>query len=275
MLNSISETSKLYSQFYIGTGEKTKMYTLRHQFEEIVNYAGVGVCSNVVVMRDYYIRNLSIDSEKAVQSAKDQGYEVSAPKFSLQEIYRMDSVETEEKRVEAEERFKVTQKEKQDAEIELVKEHKFPFGRNAGMGLKELISKKGDGFAGYFMIQGRQEEASATIVLLGRVLEMLYPIIAENTFRDISGNGTYFGKVGIRQKLVNVKHVASYGYDGFYGYCFIEKFLTEGGQLLTYMGASDLDVEIGKDYVISFGIKEHELYKNEYQTKILRVKINS
>jgi|GEM_PF-6320235 len=265
----------MYSRHYISTGDQTKMYTLRHQFEEKVSFLGEGgVAESAVVMRDWHIQNLSNNSEQAIKRAGELGFKVQKPKFTLEEIIRRDSETVQAAREAAEERFLTTQKMKLDHELQLVKDHCFPFGRNEGRTFEWMISDKGDDWAGYWMNYGRQESANATVQFMGKVLESLYPEIARITFLSDSGNGKYFGKIGVRQKKIKVTNVASYGFDGFYGYTYIEKFLTESGELLMYMGSACIDCRKGDELVISFGIKLHETYEGEHQTKIQRVKVH-
>lgn len=267
--------TNLYSQYYIGTGEQTKMYTLRHQYEEVIFFStGEGISEQAVVMRDYYIQNLSINPQKAKQSAEDMGFNVALPKFTLEEIKKRNHEECEASRREAEERFLTTQKMKLDQELQYIKDGMFPYGRNEGRTLKQLHKEKGDSWAIYYMKEGRAENTTATVTLLGAYLEKMFPVLAEITFLDTSGNGEYFGKIGVRQKLVNARCVTKFGFDGFYGWVNVVKFLSESGELLMYMGGADIDCDLGEYLVMSFGIKSQEVYEGEYQTKIQRVKIN-
>ena len=267
--------SNLYSKFYIGTGEETKMYTLRHQYEEIISlHDGNGNYSQAVVMRDYYMRNLSIDADKAKEKAEEMGYAVSKPKFSLEEIARNENVQSAHEQAIAEDGFRTTQKQALDYEIQLVQEGLFPFGYSKAFPLIKIHSEKGDSWAKYWMKYGRQDDATATIKLLGAKLELLFPELAELEFMDKKGNGIYFGQVGVRQKKVVVRCVESFGFDGFYGYTYIKKFLTESGELLTYKGSASQDIELGEEVVISFGIKEHGVYDGVNQTNILRIKVD-
>lgn len=267
--------SNLYSQYYIGTGADTKMYTLRHQFEEKIAYmVSEGQYESAIVMRDFYLHNLSTDAKKAVEKAQAQGYDCAEPQFTLEEIQRREAGEAQAERDLAEERFRTTQQMKLDEEILLIQEHRFPFGRNIGSPLKKLVEEKGEGWAAYWMKDGRTEDTTATVTLLGKVLESLYPEVAEITFLDKSGNGQYFGKIGVRQKLINVRCVEYFSFEGFYGYVNVIKFLTDSGELLMYMGAADIDCEVGERLVVSFGIKSQEVYKGDYQTVVQRVKVN-
>lgn len=267
--------TNLYSKFYIGTGEQTKMYTLRHQYEEIISlHDGNGNYSQAVVMRDYYMRNLSIDADKAKEKAEEMGYEVSKPKFTLEEIARNENVQSDHEQALAEDVFRNTQKMVLDYEIELIQEGLFPFGYNKAYPLIKIHAKKGDSWVNYWMKTGRLDDATATIKLLGAKLELLFPKLAELAFMDKTGNGEYYGVVGVRQKKVIVRCIESFGFDGFYGYTYIKKFLTETGELLTYKGAASQDIELGQVVSISFGIKSHDKYDGVNQTNILRIKVD-
>lgn len=261
------------SQYYVGTGELNRMFTLRHQYEELVTYTTLdGGTKTIVVLRDIYLQNLSTDKAKAVQAAELLGYEVEEPLFTLEQIERLNNSRCEEARLASEYRDRVTQQEKLDGELARVKELRFPFGRDTGFTLDFLINEKGEGWAGYWMKQGREEDATATITALGAVLETNYPEIARVTFFSDKGNGKYYVGEG-RQKDVKVTCVACYGFDGVYGYTYIEKFVTETGELLMYMGSACLSTKKGDALVIDFGIKTREEYEGEHQTRIQRVKI--
>ena len=96
----------MYSRHYVSTGEQTKMFTLRHQFEEKVSFLGEGsIAQTAIVMRDWHIQNLSNDSEQAVKRAAELGYKVQEPKFTLEEITRRDCETVQAAREAAEERF--------------------------------------------------------------------------------------------------------------------------------------------------------------------------
>lgn len=267
------KNSNLYSQYYIGTGEQTKMYTLRHQFEEIISMPGTeGTVQQVIVMRDYYIQNLSIDADRAQSSAAEMGYTVSKPQFTLEEIIKRNSDEVEAQRLAAEERFRNTQKMKLDHEINLIIGGMFPFGQNEGRELSVLYEKKGDSWAAYWMKEGRRDEPTATVKLLGSRLETMFPKITEITFLDKTGNGKYFGQVGKRQKNIKARLVDSLCFEGTFGYTYIEKFLSTEGEILLYMGSVCQEARVGEYFEMSFSIKEQSVYKGEHQTRIQRIK---
>jgi hypothetical protein len=264
----------MYSQYYISSGEQTKMYTLRHQFEETVWFKGEGgEATSAVVMRDYYLRNLSTDSKKAVEVAKSLGFNVAEPKFTLDEIRRRTELEMEATRqaaLEREEAFLITQKMKLDHEIQLVSEGKFPFGGKKGVDISVIYSEKGNGWVEYWMKQGRQSEG--TIQALGAYLEANYKDIAKLTFMNKDGNGKYFGEPKEKMKDVEALHVESYGFDSRFGYTHVEKFITQTGELLVYMGSSVVDSNKGDNVKMNFTVKEHAEYDGVNQTKIIRLK---
>ncbi len=77
----------MLDHYYVSTGAQTKMYTLRQQFEEKVWFKlDCGKAESTIVVRDWYVQNLSTDKKQAVERAAELGYEVCEPKFTLQEI---------------------------------------------------------------------------------------------------------------------------------------------------------------------------------------------
>lgn len=271
----------MYSQHYISAGEQTKMYTLRHQFEETVWFRGEGgQPASAVIMRDYYIQNLSTDADKAVENAEKLGYKVAKPKFTLDEIKRRTEEELAQQREEArqaayerEQEYLTTQKMKLDHEIKLISEGKFPFGRNAERNIKELAEDKGNGWIEYWMKQGRLSEGS--VQLLGKYLESNYKQIAKITFMNKDGNGKFFGVVKEKMTEVSALHVHSGGYTGRFGFVNIEEFITDSGELLVYMGSANIDSQKGDNVKLNFTVKEHSDYQGVNQTKIIRVKVIS
>jgi hypothetical protein len=82
-------------------------YTLRHQFEDIVYLEG----ERRVVQRDWFVRNLATDRDRAVARAEELGYVVERPEFDLREIARREHDEV----VEASRSFRGGKYEGQDA----------------------------------------------------------------------------------------------------------------------------------------------------------------
>lgn len=265
----------MYSQYYISSGYQTKMYTLRHQFEEEVWFKGEGGKSeSSIVMRDYYIRNLSTDAEKAVEVAQSLGFKVNKPKFTLDEIKQRSKAEialAKQAAYEREQAFLTTQKMKRDHEIKMISEGKFPFGRNEGIEISSIADEKGNGWIEYWIKQGRNSDGA--VQALGAYLEANYTDVAELTLMNKDGNGLYYGEVKTKMTEVSARHVDSTGFESRWGYTHVEKFITETGELLVYMGSATLNSDKGDHVKLNFTVKEHSKYEGVPQTKIIRVKL--
>lgn len=114
--------------FYVSTGSLTRMYTLRHQYQQFIVVDGI----QYQVTRDEYIRNLSIDKDKAVEVAKMLGYEVSTPEFTLEEIQRNTSEAAQLKIEQLREREAAERISRDAGYIETIKTGRFPFGKYSG-----------------------------------------------------------------------------------------------------------------------------------------------
>lgn len=76
------------ARYYISTGAKECFYTLRYTYTEVVHFHTEGGVSFQSVVRDYHIRNLSINAEEAVAKAKEiTGQDLSAT-FDVNTIKR-------------------------------------------------------------------------------------------------------------------------------------------------------------------------------------------
>ncbi len=258
--------------FYVSTGEQTKMFTLRHQYEQDVWVnMGEGNAYKETVIRDIYIQNLSIDQDKAVKSAASLGFVVSKPEFTLDEIKKLNDALSNESRLLAAEQLRITQKMKHDEQVDLIKNGMFPYGKNKEIPFDKLIETNGASYIEYWIKEGAFTDNGITS-FMSKYLIRQYPKIARVALLADKGNCKYFGVVGVRQKAVKVTHVGGGGFEGYYGTTWIENFVTATGELLTYMGSASMDVEKGSEYVIDFGIKSQEIYNKKFQTKILRVK---
>ena len=80
------------SSYYVSTGAQNGFYTLRHEFEDIVYRQG----ERYIVQRDWFVRNLATDRDRAVARAEELGYLVERPEFDLTEIARREHDEVVE-----------------------------------------------------------------------------------------------------------------------------------------------------------------------------------
>lgn len=79
---------------YISTGAKSKFYTLRYCFQEVVyQKSGGSVTGSFPVLRDYHLRNLGTDKDRAMQLAKMITGEDLAAEFEVGQIGRRDRID--------------------------------------------------------------------------------------------------------------------------------------------------------------------------------------
>lgn len=259
---------------YISSGEQTKMYTLRHKFDEVVWFKGEnGKAESSIVERDWHIRNLSIDADKALEKAKALGYNVVKPTHTLEEITRnkaRSSEEVEAAKLAKEERDLTTQRMKLEGEIDAIKDGMFPFGKYAFTPFVDVLRLEGAGYIAHFMKEGKRTGATSTMKFMSEYLIANFTEIASYTFYKSSEQ--YFGEVGGKYKSIPVTVVGRFSFESFYGYTTVVKFLTNDGELLTYMGSSPISTDNGDKLTINFTVKQHLDYRGEKQAKIIRIK---
>lgn len=108
-------------------------------------------------------------------------------------------------------------------------------------------------FAGYLREQERMADAA-------RVRAQVRP-------------SRYLGAQGdkVLRLPCRIVHVGST--DGVYGTTHIYRFVTPEGDKVTWFSSNDLDLEVGKDVLLSGTIKKLEEYRSEQQTVLTRCKI--
>lgn len=252
------------STYYISTGELTRMYTLR------VRYMDTAVCEgeSYKFERDEYIKNLSIDSQKAKDSAKawldavrgEGKYTLSTSELpSLEEIRRG---EDDARRIAREEREAELERQYQDrlhAQVQTIHHGHWPFGVWQGEEFNRAPNS-------YILFWINLEEPEGTATVLQEVLKKRFPALADMP----KPNGEYYGTEGTREEFT-ATCIAIYGFEGYYGWTNIIKFVKDSGELLVYMGSGNVDVDLADTVTFTAGIKAHEEYDGEKQTKIQRI----
>ena len=84
----------------------------------------------------------------------------------------------------------------------------------------------------------------------------------------------WIGEVGDKIKMLPVKLMGVYGFNGRYGYSQVVKFKDEEGNVLTWFTAVNIPVEVGSDCLLSGTIKKHDQYKEEKTTILTRCKLS-
>lgn len=254
------------NRYYISSGEKNMMYTLRRRFDEWVSMSS---SDSVMITRDNYVRNLSIDANKAIEKAKlfikDGAILLSNSDNleDLEEIRRRESEEIKKERERREAQYEIERESRNNNyQNTIIYEQKMPFGVHCG----KIINTLPKGYL-LFWIEFDNEDDDVVIDCLQKYIISHFPELANIP----KPNGNYIGNPKERMKFTATL-VASFGFDGYYGWVNIAKFVTETGESLTYMGGNDIDLDIGDKMTFKATIKKHEEYKGEASTYINRIK---
>ena len=252
--------------YYLGTGEKTMMYTLRVQWFEKVMFEG----EHVTLERDSYIQNLSTNKHSAVQKAAEMGYTIELPLFDLEEIRRNDAEKIVRLREERELKEETERIAKEDALISIIKLGKFPFGKFREQNFEEADTS----YIIYWLKSDPQDSVTRSLVSMLRVkFKNLVKIL------DMKANGEYFGNPKTRYQNIKGTIIEKFSFMGFYGWNTVMKVISETGELLVYKGAGNLEMpngdypEIGDIITFAGTVKEHSQWKDENQTMVQRVKL--
>lgn len=251
-------------RYYIVPGAETKMYTLRVRYDDKIYFDG----ESTPVIRDEYIRNLSIDKDRAVLKAR--AFIGDATLLSdtdnledLEEIRRREAAEVAAAREakEAEERAERESKINQLVDY-IVTTKVMPFGKYKGDPISQLPRS-------YVLFWLRMDNDSTDPVLdaLQTVFKSIFPMLEDLP----SANGEYMS-VELKKRLTfDVTVVESFGFDGFYGWVSIKKYVTDDGYMLTYMGSGRSPGEVGDKLTIKGTVKKFEDYNGEKSTYLARI----
>ncbi len=242
--------------YYISTGSQTKMYTLRQRYEDVI-------CGRRVV-RDDYIQNLSTDVDKASEKARlIAGDHLDLGDLEpLEEIRRRDSVEVKKILAEKEAQDERLRRDRMEEHLSLIAAGVFPFGifRN------ERISTCPSSYALTWIRMELTADDYSPMLILQDAIKEAFPQLINLPVPT----GDYVGTIGKRQQFV-ATCAASFSFETYYGWSSIVKFVTDSGELLVYMGSGNVQDEIGQKYFFAAGVKSHEVYEGEPQTKITRI----
>lgn len=258
------------STFYISTGEKNMMYTLREQWKEKVTTAHGAV---VEVIRDMYHRNLSTDAKTAQKVAMVLGYFVGKPEFDLKEIERskerMKQADLEAIIAEREAARIASIKQAELEKLNRIADGKWPFGYDTGKPIEDVIASRGFGYALWWT---RMEEKDVVVEELCRYFEANFENV-RNVLNAPKPRYYYMGEEKEKFKDVPVTYVKSTSFDGYYGTTYIESYITDDGYMLVYMGGAPKRLELGSKVKLNFTVKGNDIYNNVYQTLIKNIKV--
>ncbi len=122
---------------------------------------------------------------------------------------------------------------------------------------------------------GYSEQDSATHDMFCNDVKRKYATVKHASIMDtkkaeaeISG---HFFTDGERVSL-KIKRVGGFSFEGSYGTTFIEKYMTEDGRMVKYMGSSRPEISEQEFVEVKATIK-HSEYKGILETKLLRIKV--
>ena len=233
--------------YYISSGEKNAMRTLRH----VVSVPGS-------YYRDEYICNLARDFNEAVEKAREKigtKAKLNASDFDLNEWGEDVGIKPWMRR-----------------QLQMIDSGIMPFGKHRGFEIEKLD----DGYVKYWV-----EQTATNIV--GQTLVQKFTDIAnerglfdkweqEEKKREAKRQEKlekmdYVGHVGRRMEIF-IRCDKVLAFDGYYGVSYMNICLDRFGNRFVYRGTKKW--EEGKYYSVKATIKEHKEYKGEKQNVISR-----
>ena len=259
----------LNESYYISTGELTRMYTLRHTWDDIgYTKDDRGNTESYVIPRDWHVQNLSTDVCKAMSKAKALTGRNLKVDFSLEDITRRNAEQMELARAKAEEAAAKREKEVDEEEAVRqggyrgsVEDGRMPFGKYAGEKIADV-----PGSYLLYMLKQVAEPRDVGLKALQNYIRKTFPELANLP----EPNQNYFGSIGLRV-VATATIVESFGFAGAYGPVNVVKLVAKTGECLVYRGSASIG-PVGETLKIRFGIKDHDEYKGQATTYIQRVK---
>ncbi len=254
-------------RYYIVPGAKTKMYTLRCRWEEDLYIQVDGATETYTVTRDQYMRNLSIDKDRAVSKAKeflDDPSRLLSDSQNLEDLEAIRRRETEEVQAERERReaeFEAARISRQNEIVDdIIIRGIIPFGSRRGTRVESVDL----GYALYW-IKMENPDGDVVVDAMKQVMSRNFPKLVDLP----KPNGKYVGLIKQRIEFT-ARVIESFCFEGFYGWVNVKKYVTTDGVLLTYMGSGSSPGDIGDTVTFKATIKKHEEYNGEASTYIMR-----
>lgn len=262
-------------KYYIGSGLKHMMFTLRAQWTQVVPSKSVDHLfpGTVAIPRDQYVTNLSTDAEQAkvaaIKWAKKNNIAVGSidlsVDFTLDEIQRRTRLEkaAEEEALEKERAERAGAKEA--AQISDVLAGIFPFGKKRGQRFED-VWKEDVEYVHYWLEREYESSDYSVAIALTKVLRAMFK-------RRPKALNEHFGSPGEKHLSVPLTLVRLSGFGGHYGWVNIYTFHDAAGRALVYRGGKELDLADGDQVKVNFKIKAHDEYRGNAQTLIYYLKI--
>jgi hypothetical protein len=87
--------------------------------------------------------------------------------------------------------------------------------------------------------------------------------------RKFAGDSQWIGEIGERRDFTVIPLMVK-PIESQFGMTYLHKFVTPGGNLLTWFASTDPDVKLGEEYRITATVKKHDDYQGTKQTVITR-----
>ena len=250
--------------YYIASGEKNKMYTLRQSV------------SKGLFQDDFYVCNLSTDWETAMQKAAEfagDNLNLEAS-FTLDEIERRTSEQKQRDEAALQAERDAEKAERENRRMERMRaclaRREWPFGKHEGRAIEGTDA----GYIRFFYnLEAEADRKGDVLRTLQQILESVFPEL--KTALPVA-NGEHYGELKSRETMTATL-IEAFSFDGYFGVTNVLRFVKDSGELLVYMGsaliidADNVSPEIGKTYTFKATVKSHENYKNEQQTKVARI----
>ena len=97
-------------------------------------------------------------------------------------------------------------------------------------------------------------------------------LIATKEAKDAKTPSEYVGEIGKRVEF-NLSYLGEYSFSSYYGLTTIYRFQEGAGNNVVWMSVVREDFEVGKEYHVKASVKKHDVYREEKQTTLTRVKI--
>lgn len=270
--------------YYISFGGQQKLFTLRHYSIETGWTRGEGGAPVAYLKQaDHHVVNLGIKYEqalaKAKRYAKARGKELrqTSRGIELNQINRrtQEEVDAEKKAIEDARQAKIDAEEKAfnsriSQMLDTIHNGNMPFGNHKGKELDELDKD----YVLYLLNSAPRENEKPQWGFVNEALKKKLAEVWPQLANLPVANGEHFGTPGQKKARAKATLIGKSFYEGYYGYVDIDKLVAETGELLVYKGSSSkfsMD-DLGKTFDLEFTVKEHDEYKDQAQTSIIRIK---
>jgi hypothetical protein len=264
-MNATFKPTLVIQTFYISTGEKDAMYTLRMRRDS----AGM----NPDWMPDHYLCNLAATPEKAEAKATDY-----VERFKQRTGYtgpRETFVINFEPWADFEIRKRRGKLSADDTEkLEMIEAGIFPFGKHASTRIEDAP----EGYVLYWADQLRKEDelspiaAALAYVCMGHAMELGY-VAARDEKREIQHkvdlSSNHIGEIKSRMTFLGKLELLIEKTDDWTGERYYINKVRQGDDLITYIGSKKLG-ERGQTIHFKATVKRHDVYNEVKSTVVNR-----